>query len=43
MIAAPMLGKAVVAARTGTRWLLLFGLPLVAVATGFYLYAHGGR
>jgi membrane fusion protein (multidrug efflux system) len=43
MSAAPLLGKGVIAARRVTRWLLLFGLPFVAVLVGLYLYAHGGR
>ena len=43
MSVAPMVGKAVVAVRRLTRWLLLFGVPLVAVVGGLYIYAHGGR
>jgi membrane fusion protein, multidrug efflux system len=43
MSVAPLVGKAVVAARRLTRWLLLFGVPFVAVVSGLYVYAHGGR
>jgi membrane fusion protein (multidrug efflux system) len=43
MSAAPLLGKAVIAVRRTTRWLLLFGVPLVVVVAGLYWYAHGGR
>ena len=43
MSVAPVVGKAVVAVRRLTRWVLLFGVPLLAVVVGLYLYAHGGR
>ena len=34
---------AIIAARRITRWTLLLGVPLVAIATGLYLYARGGN
>lgn len=43
MSAAPLLGKAVIAVRRTTRWLLLFGLPIVVLVAGLYWYARGGR
>jgi membrane fusion protein (multidrug efflux system) len=43
MSAAPLLGKAVIAVRRTTRWLLLFGVPLLVVVAGLYWYARGGR
>jgi membrane fusion protein (multidrug efflux system) len=43
MSMAPVVENAVVAVRRVTRWLLLFGVPSVAILVGLYLYAHGGR